>query len=190
MSVRMYNLGSQLESAEFAKGKREGDALRTLRERDAANARAAELRNIPAFSDVNFERPAQASEQAQPQAQTAPTGGGTAYVGRPQGKTRDHSIEISEASKRLLASRGPAQLDKLSAMDKLMLQKGTLSQPDAANIARMDARNPQTGGNTDAIRKQMQAWQSEDSARQRGKAPVQSSLEYRQGLRLLTEFAT
>lgn len=40
--------------------------LKATQERNAAAARAAELRNMPAFSDVNFDRPQQAPQQAGP----------------------------------------------------------------------------------------------------------------------------
>lgn len=108
-------------------------------------------------------------------AQGQQTGGGAAYVPRTGAPAPDKSIEISEASNRLQAMRraqGVSDKPGLSAMDKLMLQRGTMSQPEGEAIRRMDARAQVVpNAQIDAMQQRLSGLQSEEAARQRGKAP-------------------
>ena len=147
--------------------------LKATQERNASAARAAELRNIPAFSDVNFERPTQAPEQAQ--TQTAPTGGGTAYVGRPQGKLADKTIEVSEASKRLSAAKNQRPVSPAIQFSRMVEQDGKLRHQPAADNRGLMLPRAVPDAAVNSLESRLQGLQSEEAARQRGKAPVQSS---------------
>jgi hypothetical protein len=160
------------------------DMAATQKRSDEANQRRILSQVAPANFDLagEYQFGQQDATQPAPQTSTLPTGGGAAYKGRPQAPLRDHAIEISEMSKRMSSMKNARIPDKpgLSASDQALLahksRTGSLTpqeQVEFDNIRRMDARGTSTpSAQMNSMEQQLKSWQSEDSARQRGRNPA------------------